>query len=74
MKMSSALDAESGPMLQKCAVSQQKQVQVTLFVYIVVVLTTFQVDVVTSLMTIEKNQGQCLGTSGNTDQIIPTTG
>ena len=73
MKMSSALDAEPGPTLQKCAVSQQKQVKVTLFVYIVVVLTTSQVDVITSLTTIERNQGQCLGTSGNADQIIPTT-
>ena len=74
MKMSSALDAEPDPMLQKCAMSQQKQLQVTSFVYIVVVLSTSWVDVITSLMTIERNQGQCLGTSGNESQTIPTIG
>ena len=73
MKISSAHDAEPDPMPQKCAVPLQKQVQVTLFAYNVVVLTTSQVDVTTNLTTIERNQGQCLGTSGNTDQIIPTT-
>ena len=74
MKMSSAQDAEPGPTPQKCAVPLQEQVQVTLFANIVVVLTTSQVDVTTNLITIERNQGQCLGTSGNADQIIPTTG
>ena len=73
MKMSSAQDAEPGPMPQKCAMPLQKQVQVTLFAYIVVVLTTSQVGVTTNLTTIERNQGQHLGTSGNADQIIPTT-
>ena len=47
--MFSALDAEPDPMLQKCAMSQQKQSQVTSFVYIVVVLTTSQVGVITNL-------------------------
>ena len=49
MKMSSAIDAEPDPMLQKCAVSQQNQSQVILFVYIVVVLTTSWVGVITNL-------------------------
>ena len=74
MKMFSALDAEPDPMLQKCAMSQQKQSQVTSFVYIVVVLTTSQVGVITNLMTTERNQGQCLGTSGIKNPTKPTIG
>ena len=61
--MSSAIDAEPDPTLQKCAVSQQNQSQVILFVYIVVVSTTPQVGVITNLTTIERNQGQHLETS-----------
>ena len=72
-KMSSAQDEEPGPMPQKCTMPLQKQVKVTLFAYIVVVLTTSQVGVTANITTIERNQGQCLGTSGNADQIIPTT-
>ena len=74
MRTFPALDAEPCPTLQKCTMSQHKQVQATLFAYIVVVLTTSKVDVITSPTTIERNQGQCLGTSGNPNQIIPTTG
>ena len=74
MRMFSAQDAEQDPTLWKCVMPQQKQVQVTLFVYIVVVLTTSQVDVVTNLITIERYHGQHLGTSGNANQIIPTIG
>ena len=74
MKMSSALDAEPDPMLQKCTVSQQKQSQVILFVYIMVVLTTSQVGVITNLTTIERDQGQHLGTSGIKNPTKPTIG
>ena len=74
MKMSSALDVEPDPMLQKCAMSQQKQSQTILFVYIVVVLTTSQIGVITNLMIIERNQGQCLGTSGIKNTTKPTIG
>ena len=62
--MSSAIDAEPDPMLQKCAMSQQNQSQVILFVYIVVVLTTSWVGVVNKPNDlIERNQGQHLETS-----------
>ena len=69
-----ANDAEQGLMLQKCAMYPTKQVGATPFAFIVVVLTTSQVGVTTNLMIIEKNQGQCLTTSGNVDQIIATAG
>ena len=69
-----ANNAEQGLTLQKCAVYPTKQVEATPFAFIVVVLTTSQVGVTTNLTIIEKNQIQCLGTSGNVDQIIATTG
>ena len=74
MKMSSAIYAEPDPTLQKCAVSQQSQLQVILFVYIVVVLTTHRVGVVTNLMTIERNQGQHRQTSEIKNPRKPTAG
>ena len=72
--MSSAIDAEPDPMLQKCAMSQQNQSQVILFVYIVVVLTTSWVGVITNLTAIERNQGQHLETSESKDQRKTTLG
>ena len=74
VKMSSAIDAEHDPLLQKCAMSQQNQSNVMLFVYIVVELTTSQIGVIRNLMTIQRNQSQHLETSENKDQRKPTLG
>ena len=74
VRMSSAKDSGQGLTLQKCAMYPTKQVGATPFAFIVLVLTTFQPGVTTNLTIIEKNQGQCLGTSENMDQIIATTG
>ena len=45
----------------------------TLYVFIVAVLTTFQASVSTDLTTTERNQGQHLGTSRVEEQVIQVT-
>ena len=62
MRMSSATVAERDPTLRKCAEPQHNKPQVILYAYIVVVLTTLQENVVTSLTTTEKSQSQHQGT------------
>ena len=69
MRMCSAQNVELGLTLQKCAMYLPKQVRATPYVFIVVVPTTYQPGVATDLMTTKRNQGQHLGTLGNTDQV-----
>ena len=66
-RMFSATDAGPDPMLQKCAESQHNQPQVRPYAYIVVVLTTLQVNVIISQMTTERSQGQHQETLGLKD-------
>ena len=57
-----AVIAERDHTLWKCAELHHKKPQVILYVYIVVVQTTVQVDVIVNQTTTEKNQGQHLET------------
>ena len=72
VRMSSAQDVEQGLMPQKCAMYPQKQVRATPYAFIVVASTTHQIGVAIDLRTTERNQGQHLRTSGNTEQVTFT--
>ena len=67
VRMFSAIDVGTDLTLQKCPESQHRQPQVQPYAYIVVVLTTLQVNVIINQTTIERSQGQHQETLGIKD-------
>ena len=74
VRMSSAATAGQDHMLWKCAEPHHNKSQVILYVYIVVVQTTAQVDVIVNQTTTEKNQDHHLETLGTKDPGQTTAG